>query len=144
MYLNKCQIIGNITKDPELKSLPRGVPVCSFSVATNEVFVKDGEKKEKVEYHNIVCFNKTAENVAKYMKKGSQVYIEGKLQTRTWEDQNGGGKKYRTEIIVDKLQFGSNKNNSTSTDKNVNSNDIEVGGYDGEISEDINNEDIPF
>lgn len=143
MFLNKVQIIGNITKDPELKALPTGINVCSFSVATNETFTKDGQKVEKVEFHNIVCFGKTAENIAKYMKKGSQIYIEGKLQTRSWDAE--GKKMYRTEILANSVQFG-NKNSSSSATKKeevVAEEDL-TGGYDGELKEDINPDDIPF
>jgi len=105
MYLNKVQLIGNLTRDPELKSTPSGAKVCSFSLATNETF-KDaqGQKKETVEFHNIVVWGKTAENVAQYMKKGSQIYIEGKLQTRSWDKD--GVKHYRTEINALHVQFG--------------------------------------
>lgn len=141
MFLNKVQIIGNLTKDPELKSLPTGVNVCSFSVATNEFFVKDGVKKEKVEYHNIVCFGKTAENVSKYMKKGSQIYLEGKLQTRSWESE--GKKVYRTEVLADSIQFGNNRNSSsTSSSKKEEVDEDITGGYEGELA--TEDGDIPF
>lgn len=106
MYVNKVILIGNLTRDPELKSLPSGVKVCSFSIATNEVYMKDNKKIEKVEFHNIVCFGRTAENVGQYMVKGSQLYIEGKLQTRSWEAKETGEKKYRTEILAERVQFG--------------------------------------
>lgn len=143
MYLNKVQIIGNITKDPELKALPNGINVCSFSVATNETFTKDGKKIEKVEFHNIVCFGKTAENISKYMSKGSQIYIEGKLQTRSWEAE--GKKLYRTEILANSIQFGNKTNSASSTTKKQEESTDEdiTGGYDGELNtEEIN--DIPF
>jgi len=108
MYLNKVMVIGNLTRDPESKALPSGVTVTSFSVATNRVWKdKDGAKQEDVEYHNIVTFGRTAETVAQYMFKGSQIYVEGRLQTRSWEDKTSGEKKYRTEIIAELVQFGS-------------------------------------
>lgn len=141
MQLNKVQLIGNITKDPDIKVLPSGIKVCSFSMATNEVFVKDGVKQEKVEFHNIVSFGKTAENIAKYMVKGSQIYVEGKLQTRSWEAD--GIKKYRTEILANNVQFGSSPK---TTEKKETVSDIDIGGYDGEIVDTVELEgyDIPF
>jgi single-strand DNA-binding protein len=106
MYLNKVQIIGNLTRDPEMKALPSGMSVTNFGVATNRTW-KDkntGEKKEEVEYHNLVAFGKQAEIITQYMSKGSQVYVEGRLQTRSWDKD--GQKMYRTEIVVEMVQFG--------------------------------------
>ena len=106
MYLNKVIILGNLTRDPELKSLPNGTKVASLSLATNRSW-KDttGAKKESVEYHNVVAFAKQAEVIAQYCHKGASLYIEGRLQTRSW-DAADGVKKYRTEIILDTFQFG--------------------------------------
>ena len=105
MYLNKVFIIGNLTRDPELKALPSGIKVCSFAIATNRNFKdKDGNRKEAVEYHNVVVFGRVAELSAQYLKKGSQAYVEGRLQTRSWEQNNE--KKYRTEIVAETVQFG--------------------------------------
>src|SRR5580704_2799187 len=107
MYLNKAIIIGNLTRDPELKALPSGSKVTTFSVATNRTYKdKNGAKQESVEFHNIVVFGKVAELVAQYLKKGSQALIEGRIQTRSWDDKDGQ-KKYRTEIVADTVQFGS-------------------------------------
>lgn len=142
MYINKTQILGNLTRDPELKALPSGAKVCSFSVATNEVFLKDGQKTEKVEFHNIICFGKTAENIAQYMKKGSQIYVEGKNQTRSWDGADGK-KLYRTEILANTVQFG-NKPGGASAPKPEAKEEVAPGGYDGELPEDINLDDIPF
>lgn len=105
MYLNKAMIIGNLTRDPELKSLPSGVKVANFSLATNR-FWKDqnGARQEATDYHNIVAFGRTAENIAQYMRKGSSMYVEGRLQTRSWEVE--GKKNYRTEVMADSIQFG--------------------------------------
>ena len=106
MYLNKAFIIGNLTRDPELKALPSGSKVCSFGVATNRVFKdKNGQRQDATEFHNIVVFGRVAELSAQYLKKGSQALIEGRLQTRSWEVD--GQKKYRTEIVADSIQFGS-------------------------------------
>jgi single-strand DNA-binding protein len=111
MYLNKALIIGNLTRDPELKALPSGIKVCSFSVATNRVWKdQNGAKQEAADYHNIVVFGRQAETVAQYMKKGSQVMIEGRMQTRSWDDPTTGTKKYRTEVVADRVQFGSTGN----------------------------------
>jgi single-strand DNA-binding protein len=85
MYLNKAILIGNLTKDPEMKSLPSGIKVSSFSVATNRVWKdKNGAKQESVDYHNIVVFGKQAEIVSQYLKKGSSILVEGRMQTRSW------------------------------------------------------------
>lgn len=113
--INKVIILGNITKDPEFKTLPSGSGVCNFSIATNRTYkTKDGDKKQEVEYHNIVCFGKTAENVAEYMRKGNSIYVEGRLQTRSWEDKDTGSKKYKTEILAESVQFGPRKTGAQS------------------------------
>ncbi len=103
MNLNKAQIIGNVTRDPESRSTPNGQVVTNFSVATNFTWTDQaGEKQSRAEFHSIVAWRRLAEICAQYLKKGSKVYIEGRLQTRSWEDQTGQ-KKYRTEIIADNL-----------------------------------------
>lgn len=103
MNLNKAMIIGNVTRDPELKSTPNGQNVVSFSVATNLVWTdQSGNKQTKAEFHNIVAWRKLAEICAKYLKKGSKVYLEGRLQTSDWTG-NDGLKRYRTEIIADNM-----------------------------------------
>src|SRR5665811_490681 len=116
MYLNKAIIIGNLTRDPELRSLPSGVNVCSFSLATNRVWKdKNGVSQESADYHNIVVFGRQAETVAQYMKKGSSILVEGRMQTRSWDDKTTGEKKYRTEIVADRTQFGPKGNTAGST-----------------------------
>ena len=105
MYLNKAMIYGNLTRDPELRSLPSGVQVCSFSIATNRIFNdRDGKRQEQTDYHNVVVFGRQAETSAQYLKKGSGAYVEGRMQTRSWEKD--GMKHYRTEIVADRVQFG--------------------------------------
>jgi single-strand DNA-binding protein len=106
MYLNKVSLMGNLTRDPELKALPNGNKVASISIATNRTW-KDlnGAKQEAVEYHNVVAFGKTAETIAQWCKKGGSLYVEGRIQTRTWDDKDGK-KNYKTEIIVETFQFG--------------------------------------
>lgn len=106
MYLNRAIVIGNLTRDPELKALPSGITVTSFSVATNRVWKdKNGAKQESVDYHNIVVFGRQAEIANQYLKKGASVLVEGRMQTRSWDDASGK-KNYRTEIIADRIQFG--------------------------------------
>jgi len=114
MYLNKAMVIGNLTQDPELKSLPSGVQVANFSIATNRYYNdKDGNRQEQTEFHNIVVFGRQAETSAQYLGKGQQAYVEGRLQTRSWEGQDGN-KKYRTEIIAERVQFGSSNGGGSS------------------------------
>lgn len=107
MYLNKVYLYGNLTRDPEMKALPSGSKVTQFSLATNRVY-KDanGARQEQTEYHNIVVFGRQAETSAQYLKKGQGVMIEGRIQTRSWDDKTTGEKKYRTEIVADAVQFG--------------------------------------
>lgn len=110
MYLNKALIIGNLTRDPESRALPSGIQVSTFSVATNRVWKdKNGAKQEGTDYHNVVVFGRQAETVAQYLKKGSNVLVEGRMQTRSW-DASDGTKKYRTEIVADRVQFGPRRN----------------------------------
>lgn len=142
MNVNKAIIVGNITKDPELKALPSGVQVCSFSVATNEHFTKDGQKEERTEFHNIIAFGKTAENIAKYMGKGSQIYIEGKIQTRSWEAD--GIKKYRTEIVALNVQFGAKPGGAQKKDDWEPTHTAQKPASDDFGGPEINPEDIPF
>lgn len=100
-------LFGNLTRDPELRALPSGVNVCNFSVATNRVYKdRDGKKQEQADFHNVVVFGRQADIVAQYLKKGRSVFIEGRLQTRSWEKD--GQKQYRTEVIADRVQFGPN------------------------------------
>ena len=106
MYINKAFIYGNLTRDPETRALPNGTPVSSFSVATNRVYKdKAGAKQESVDYHNVVVFGRQAEIVQQYLRKGSPVFVEGRIQTRSWDDKEGK-KQYRTEINAERVQFG--------------------------------------
>jgi single-strand DNA-binding protein len=152
MYLNKAMIYGNLTRDPEMKALPSGMQVCSFSVATNRSYNdRDGKRQEAVEYHNVTSFGKQAEVIAKYLTKGSPVYVEGRLQTNSWEKD--GVKQYRTEIVVDKFEFGP-KGGGASNGASASTNGSAQGSTGGNNNsapvlpeyptEDINPEDIPF
>lgn len=157
MYINKAMVMGNLTRDPELKSLPSGVKVVTFSLATNRTW-KDaqGMKKDSVEYHNVVAFGKPAEIINQYSRKGSSLFVEGRLQTRSWDDASSGSKKYRTEIILENFQFGpksqatgSYQSGGTSSEPkdsmDQSSNDeVDTIEYPSEDFENINIEDIPF
>src|SRR3989338_2460145 len=115
MYLNKAIIIGNLTRDPELRSLPSGIKVCTFGLATNRVWKdKNGARQEATDYHNVVVFGRQAETVAQYMKKGSSLLVEGRMQTRSWEDKTSGEKKNRTEVIAERTQFGPKSSGSSA------------------------------
>ncbi len=100
--LNEVRIMGNMTRDPELRTTSTGTSVCNFSVATNRRYQQNNEWKEEVEFHNVVIWGQRAESFTQRARKGTRVYIEGRLQTRSWEDQNGS-KQFKTEIIVSKL-----------------------------------------
>ena len=151
MYLNKAILIGNLTRDPELRSLPSGIKVCTFSLATNRVWKdKNGVRQESADYHNVVVFGRQAETVAQYMKKGSSILVEGRMQTRSWDDKTSGEKKYRTEIVADRTQFGPKGGANGGTASAGSKTPAAEGGQGGEIDaieypeEDINPEDIPF
>lgn len=105
MYLNKAIIIGNLTRDPEMRALPSGTPIANFAVATSRIWKdKNGTKQEDTQYHNVVVFGPQADSIGQYLKKGSNVLVEGRMQTRSWDSPEG--KKYRTEIVADRVQFG--------------------------------------
>ena len=151
MYLNKAMVYGNLTRDPEMKSLPSGIQVTSFSVATNRVYNdRDGKRQEQVDYHNIVVFGKQAETSAKWLKKGSSAYVEGRLQTQSWEKD--GVKQYRTEIVADRVQFGPRTDGGGGGNYQANTGAGAATGGGQESapvmpeypSEEINPEDIPF
>jgi len=153
MYLNKAIIIGNLTRDPEQKSLPSGVTVTSFSVATSRIWKdKNGAKQEDTQYHNIVAFGSQANVAGQYLRKGSSVMVEGRMQTRSW-DAADGTKKYRTEIVVDHLQLGPRRDGGASSSQQTSSQtqtaptgaqskgNLDTIEY---PEEEINPDDIPF
>lgn len=142
MNVNKVILVGNITRDPELKTVPSGQQVCSFSLATNEVFVSNGQKQERAEFHNIVAWGKTAENIGRYMRKGSQIYIEGKLQTRSWDKD--GVKHYRTEVVALNVQFGAKPKNATADNYDQGAGYEDQGQPPVGAEDEIRVEDIPF
>lgn len=156
MYINKAIIYGNLTKEPELKSLASGMQVCEFSVATNRVWKdKNGVRQESVDYHNIVVFGRQAELIKQYLHKGSGVFVEGRIQTRSWDAQDGT-KRYRTEIVADRIQFGPKsltQNQGSSYEKDLGSDKKDGSNINNEVGqnptieypeEEINSEDIPF
>ena len=104
--VNKVILVGNLGKDPEVGYTQSGTALCKFSLATGESYVNNaGERQDKTEWHNIVVWGKQGENVGKYLSKGRQVYIEGKIQTRSWDDEKTGQKKYMTEINAQRVVF---------------------------------------
>ena len=148
MYLNKALLYGNLTRDPEMKSLPSGAKVTQFSLATNRVYKdQNGNRQEQTEFHNIVVFGRQAETSAQYLKKGQGVMIEGRIQTRSWDDQATGAKKYRTEIVAESVQFGSKLGGGDSVSKDESeskpspANDLDTIDY-GDAN--VNVDDIPF
>ena len=111
-------LFGNLTRDPELRALPSGMNVVNFTVATNRTYKdRDGKKQEQTDFHNVVVFGRQADTVNQYMKKGSSVFVEGRLQTRSWDDKTSGEKKYRTEVVADRVQFGPKGSGSTGGGK---------------------------
>lgn len=102
--LNRAMLIGNLGRDPELRYTPAGVAVASFTIATNESWKdQDGNLQERTEWHNIVAWRKLAEICGEYLKKGKKIYVEGKIQTRSYDDKNTGAKRYITEIVADNI-----------------------------------------
>lgn len=148
MYLNKAIIIGNLTRDPEIRSLPSGAAVANFSVATSRYYKdKNGVKQEDTQYHNVVAFGPQAQTIGQYMKKGSSIMVEGRMQTRSWDSPEG--KKYRTEIITDSFQFGPKREGGPSIP--AGSGGQTASAHSSEPAEpieypeeNINPEDIPF
>lgn len=147
MYLNKALIIGNLTRDPEIKALPSGIKVCQFSLATNRVWKdKNGAKQEAADYHNVVVFGKSAELAAQYLKKGASALVEGRMQTRSWDDKEGK-KNYRTEIVADRVQFGPRGTGTGAPSTSPKSGDEQPAAPSDTIDypeEEINPDDIPF
>lgn len=159
--VNKVILIGNLTRDPELRYTPQGHAVCSFGIATNREWVSNGEKQEAADFHNVVAWNKLAEICAQLLSKGAKAYVEGRLQTRSWEGDDGV-KRYKTEIIIDEMVVltfkdgGAGKSFSDSDTSQETPEDKTEGSKDkktkekGDLpaqegkSEDVSSEDIPF
>ncbi len=149
--VNKVILIGNVGKDPEIRYMQSGEPIANFSLATNEVWNdKSGQRQERTEWHRIVVWGKKAEVVSKYLRKGRQVYVEGRLQTRQWDDKDGN-KKYTTEIKADRITLlggGGGGGGGRSFDKGADRGDRGPsgpgGGQDEPPMEPITDDDIPF
>ncbi|HZR28297.1 MAG TPA: single-stranded DNA-binding protein [Terriglobales bacterium] len=152
--VNKVILIGNLGKDPEVKYTPSGTAVAKFSLATNERYKdKSGEWQDRTEWHNIVVWQRLAEIVGEYVKKGSKIYIEGRLQTSSWEDKQSGEKKYRTEVIANDLvllggrggeadhEGGASRSRSAAANSNTSAPPEQE--FSGEPAH-ITDEDIPF
>ena len=142
--VNKVILVGNVGKDPEVKYSPSGTPVAKFSLATNEKYKdRSDEWQERTEWHNIVAWQRLAEIVGEYVKKGAKLYIEGKLQSSSWDDRESGTKKYRTEIVArDLVLLGSHENGGDSGQWPNRNDDQNQPAYAG--SAEITDEDIPF
>ncbi|MCL5733501.1 MAG: single-stranded DNA-binding protein [Patescibacteria group bacterium] len=148
MDLNKVFILGRLTADPQLRSIPSGTQVATFSVATNRVWNdKSGARQEQTEYHNIVVWGRQAEVAGQFLKKGGMVLVEGRLQTRSWQDKQGQTRK-TTEIISERLQLGPRsvgKSSEAPSQANMENNEVsaDIPTIDVEDKE-INPEDLPF
>lgn len=149
MSVNRVTLIGNLGANPELKYLTSGQAVCEMRVATNEQWVdKSGQKQEKVEWHRIVAWGKIGESCAKYLAKGRQVYVEGKITTRSWDDKKTGEKRYMTEIIANTVQFLGSKSERSTRNEIPSSEPIDPpfddipSGVDTEVP--TTQKDIPF
>lgn len=145
MNINKVFIYGNLTRDPEVTQMPNGTSVARLGIATNRTYKnQQGEKVEDTEYHSVTMFARLAELSQQYLKKGSGLFVEGRLKTSSWEVD--GVKKYRTEIIAEQMQFGPRKNSESSSDSNNYENSDSVGDADNSPKQTptINPDDIPF
>lgn len=141
--LNKVMIIGNLGNDPEIRYTQGGQAVANFNVATNEKWTsKDGKKQERTEWHKVVVWGKQAENCGKYLKKGRTVHVEGKLQTRDWQDKDGN-KRYTTEIVAHSVLFLSG-DRDTGGGSNNGGGGYNRGNSSGSNDQSFNDDDIPF
>ena len=155
--VNKVILLGNVGKDPEIRSTPSGAIVANLTLATSDR-AKDaqGNWQDRTEWHNLIAFNRTAEIIRDYVKKGSKLYIEGKIQTRSWDDKETGQKRYRTEIIVNDMSLLSGREEGSggggysrgNSNSNANSFDQRTqpagGGDEYSQSAEISDADIPF
>lgn len=137
--LNKVMLIGNLTRDPEMRYTPQGNAVASFVIATNREWVTQGEKKQSVDFHNVVAWNKLAEICGQLLKKGIKVFVEGRLQTRDWVGDDGK-KRYKTEIIIDDMIILTPKKSGDGSDEDFSDMDLpeisdsEEAGHEEEIN----------
>ncbi|MEK7452962.1 MAG: single-stranded DNA-binding protein [Patescibacteria group bacterium] len=144
MNLNKVMLIGNLTRDPESKSTTTGKTVTTFSIATNRVWNDQaGQKQQKAEFHNIVAWGKLGDICAQYLKKGGIVYAEGRLETRSWDGQDGV-KRYKTEIVLENMQMGPRAGSAQTFQKNNTNQNENISAEQNADDDDIKIEDIPF
>ncbi len=149
MNYNKAIIVGRVTQDPEVRTTPNGQQVTSFSVATNRYWTdQSGQKQDRAEFHNIVAWGRLAEIAGQYLQKGAYVLIEGRIETRSWDDKDSGQKRYRTEIVAENLQLGprggSEGGNSTGKDQAEANTPKEEEVPTVDSNEEIDVKDIPF
>jgi single-strand DNA-binding protein len=148
--VNKVILLGNVGKDPEVKFLPSGLPVANLTQATSDRFKdKAGEWQDRTEWHNLTAYQRVAEIIRDYVKKGAKLYVEGRIQTRSWDDQASGQKKYRTEIIVNDIVLlsgrGEGESGGSSPRSNTGSFDQRAPAHHEEFAgTEITDDDIPF
>ncbi len=144
MDLNRVMLIGNLTRDPELRNTPNGKAVASMSIATNRFWTDaQGQKQKEAEFHNIVMWSKLAEIASQYLHRGSKVYVEGRLQTREWTGQDGI-KRYRTEIVADNMIMLNGSSENAGKNRPMESGSAPAENAGEVIEEEIKVEDIPF
>ena len=139
--LNKAQLIGNLGADPDLKNTNSGLAVCKLRIATNERVKKGDNWEDHVEWHSVVCFGKTAENVQRFLRKGSKVYVEGKIRTNKWQDRDGND-RWTTEILADQIRFLDSKRESGGGDSSGGYGNGSATGYGAPSGG--SDDDIPF
>lgn len=141
MSINKAIILGRMACEPEVNYTPSGVACCKFSVATSESWTKDGEKKEKTEFHRIIAWRKLGELCGKYLRKGEQVYIEAKIETRSWEKD--GQKHWTTELVADKVEFIGARKDKGEAEERPATKPLDQD-YQAQIDPAFTADDIPF
>jgi single-strand DNA-binding protein len=150
--VNKVILIGNLGRDPEVRSTPSGQPVASFTLATSRRWKdKNGQRQEQTEWHQIVVWGKQAEIAGQYLTKGKQIFLEGRLQTRSWDDRQTGEKRYRTEVVCDNFQMlgsrgggGGDFEQGGAMPGGGGGGSYDEGGFGGGGGGDLDDDDIPF
>jgi single-strand DNA-binding protein len=138
MAVNKAILVGNLGRDPEVRHIPTGQAVANFTLATSDSYTdRNGAKQERTDWHNIVVYGKQAELCGQYLRKGRQCYVEGRLQTREYEAKDGSGKRYRTEIVAQRVQFLGGRPGATDEGP------ADLGGG-SDVPPPMDDEDIPF
>jgi single-strand DNA-binding protein len=142
--VNKVILVGNLGRDPEMRALPSGQQVANFSLATSRRYKdRDGNRKDETEWHNIVVYGKQAEIAGQYLTKGKMVFVEGRIQTRSWDDKESGKKQYKTEIICDNFQMLGSKGDSGGGGSRDSGGGAPAGGG-HDAGGDFQDDDIPF